>query len=512
MNTKRILAAILASLMLLPALTACTPDTPDSPDTSDTSVQDTTASGGDTSDTAAPADTTTAETEPRETERHEIKDDLPKDLNFGGRTFTAYVGRIAANDQFVLGSEEFEGDVVNDAVYERNINVQEQLKFTLKADGYEMKWNTIGPAVSTLILAGDSTYDIFMGQQYGMTALVGQRMFVNAYELKHINFEQPWWMNDYMDALSLGNKYRFLLISDFNTQAISNIRANIFNKTLYEKIYGNPDELYRLTLDGKFTLDYMSQLMKGAYADLNGDGVTDIDDQLGLITDGLYASVDSFVYAADIPFTSRDKEGFVQLTMINDRAITLAEKLCAFFQQQAVLTRSSGRQKEIFAKGTSLFLGNGMLVQASELRDMEDDFGILPHPKLDETQKEYRSLVHDQALLTGVSIASVNLDMVGAVLEALSAESYRRVTPAYYETALKMKYSRDSISSQMIDLIKNTMTTEFIFAYNSSMNNLGQIYRTMITNNLPNYVSNVEARIGAAETNLADLIKVFKGE
>ena len=106
--------------------------------------------------------------------------------------------------------------------------MQEQLNFTLKADGYDMSWNTIGPAVSTLIMAGDSTYDIFMGQQYGMTSLVGQKMFINAYELDHINFEQPWWMNTYMDELSLGNQYRFLLISDFNTQAISNIRADIW--------------------------------------------------------------------------------------------------------------------------------------------------------------------------------------------------------------------------------------------------------------------------------------------
>ena len=35
----------------------------------------------------------------------------------------------------------------------------------------------------------------------------------------------------------------------------------------------------------------------------------------------------------------------------------------------------------------------------------------------------------------------------------MSAETYRRVTPAYFETAIKNKYSRDSETSQMLDII-----------------------------------------------------------
>lgn len=39
------------------------------------------------------------------------------------------------------------------------------------------------------------------------------------------------------------------------------------------------------------------------------------------------------------------------------------------------------------------------------------------------------------------------------MLEILNYESYKTVIPAYYETALKTKYSRDAESSEMIDLI-----------------------------------------------------------
>ena len=158
MYTERILAALLASLMLVPALAACS----DEPSPAG-------------NDTSAPADTTTAaDTEPKETERSEIKDDLPADLKFDGRTFTIYVGTQDVYDKYVMGDEEKEGDVVNDSVWERNLNVQEQLGFVLKANAFEATYNTIAASVSTLVMAGDSNYDIFMGHQYGMTSLVSQ--------------------------------------------------------------------------------------------------------------------------------------------------------------------------------------------------------------------------------------------------------------------------------------------------------------------------------------------------
>ena len=173
-------------------------------------------------------------------------------------------------------------------------------------------------------------------------------------------------------------------------------------------------------------------------ADLNGDGKTDVDDQLGLLTYALAAAVDPFVYSS-IKFTTRDKDGFVQLNMKTDEAVALTEKLCAFFHQPAVSSKADGKQVAIFAKGNVLFLGNGTLSNASssEMRDMENDFGVLPHPKGSEEQESYYSLVHDTAMVTAVPVTVKDTEKVGAVLEALAAQSYRTVTPAFFDVALK---------------------------------------------------------------------------
>ncbi len=495
MTIKRILASLLASLMLIPAMAAC----------SDSSAEST--------DTTAAAETTVpAETEPVETDRSQIKDDLPTDLKFNGQNFGVYVGTQAVYDGFIMGQEEKAGDVVVEAVWERNTRVQEQLDFVIKADPYATAYNTIAGAVSTLILAGDSTYDIYLGAQYGMTQLVPQKMFVNGYDLKYVNYEQPWWMNNFMDEISLGKDYRFLLVSDYNTQTISYIRALFFNKVLYEKIYGDPNELYREALDGKWTLDRLNELVSGAYSDLDGNGTVDLTDQLGFITNQLLSTTDGFVYGSEVEFYTRDKDGFIQLKMMSDEAVRLLEKLNGFFNQTAVNTKSGGKETAIFTEGKSLFLGNAMLNNATSMRDMEDDYGYLPNPKIYPEQEAYHSVVHDTALLTGVSVASQRLELTGAALEALAADSYRRVTPAWYESALKLKYARDDISSQMIDMIKDAMTTNFIFAYNGSLNSIAHVFRTLITNNSNDYASTVQSKLPAAEQKLAELIAVFKGQ
>ena len=61
----------------------------------------------------------------------------------------------------------------------------------------------------------------------------------------------------------------------------------------------------------------------------------------------------------------------------------------------------------------------------------------------------------------------------------------------YYEVALKLKYTRDDISAQFIDMIRDGATTDFIYANNYAFNgnNLGTIARTMMQNKSADYMS-----------------------
>ena len=496
--TYRLISLLLASLMLLPMAASCSADPQDSGDAADT--------------TAAPVDTTAADTTTEaETGRNAVKDTLPEGLNFSGETFQIYVAAEATNTKFFAGQEELNGDIVNDTVHARNQAVEERLGITLQHDGKSDAYNTVAKSVSNLILANDDTYDLYMGHQYGVATLVPQKLFQNAYDVKHLDFTQPWWNNEYMNATALGDKYRFLLAGDYFITCLTNERVVFYNKDLYGDLYGDPDGLYTEVLDGKWTIDRMCELSAGAYADLNGDGKSDPADRLGFVANKVNASVDGFVYGTDIAFTTRDEEGFVQLSMVSDDAVLLLEKLITLFSQTGTNHDNGGTQNAIFKAGTALFLGNGMLSTAEDLRDMEQDFGFLPHPKLDEEQKNYRTLVHDQAFLGCIPVTNNNTDMTGAVLEALCSESYRTVVPAWYESALKLKYARDDISSQMIDLLNSTMSTDFIYAYNASLDSIGTYYQKMVKNGTVAWASHMKKVEPAAAKKLQDLIDTFKG-
>lgn len=65
----------------------------------------------------------------------------------------------------------------------------------------------------------------------------------------------------------------------------------------------------------------------------------------------------------------------------------------------------------------------------------------------------------------GIYSGCQNIPAAAALLEAIAAESMRSVTPAYYDMALKYRYTRDEDSAEMIDLIHDSIYIDFAFAW-----------------------------------------------
>ena len=61
--------------------------------------------------------------------------------------------------------------------------------------------------------------------------------------------------------------------------------------------------------------------------------------------------------------------------------------------------------------------------------------------------------------------------MTGAVLECLGSEGYRQVTPALFETSMKLKYASGQDDSDMYDLIRSSIYID-----------LGRIFTTSFSN------------------------------
>lgn len=141
--------------------------------------------------------------------------------------------------------------------------------------------------------------------------------------------------------------------------------------------------------------------------------------------------------------------------------------------------------RDMFARGGAAMATIRILeLENSAIRGMEQEFGVVPMPKFDENQKEYRTLLHDQftilSILTTVTKEEGRLDEVGAVLEAMASISYKTVRPAYYETTLRTQIAKDPQSAEMFDLIIDNIYMDAGIIYTIPLNTFHDYFRRIV--------------------------------
>ncbi len=451
--------------------------------------------------------------EPETYSRENTPDSLPT-LDFNEATVKiAYRGDD--NTRLLETEGEDSGDVVSDAVYRRNISVEERLNVKLEFIAGNSEHEAYMRDIRTTLMANDDSYDIIDSIQWRATPLAVEGYFKNLADAPYIDYSQPWWSNEYMNDIQVSADTRYLLAGDISIWQLRNMSCMYFNKRLYENAFGDPNDLYSTVLDGKWTYDLLSKYVKDVWQDLDSDAKTSKDDIIGIGTTPV-SQTDHFSYTAGIKFTERDSDGYPILLKNQERNVSLIEKLYElYFETPGMLFYEDafamdGELVDLFNNGTSLFYAN-RFYSAEKFRDMTDPYGMIPYPKLDEAQENYYALVHDSTTLFCIPVSVSDIEMPCAVLEAMCAENYRTVTPAYYEVALKVKYTQDDISSQIIDLLHDNVRTDFVYANNycfSSSVKLGTISRTLMgygTEPSKNYMSMYDSIKSAVEADIENI-------
>ena len=269
-------------------------------------------------------------------------------------------------------------------------------------------------------------------------------------ELPHIDLTKPWWSQKMNEALSIHNKLYFAY-GDYNLTTFDYTHVLVYNKAIAER--NQLGNIYDLVNDGKWTFDVYGEMAETATQDLNGDTVMDENDIFGFVSDAKQVLPDFWI-AGGVTSISKDADDTPIFTLEGD------EKFYGVIEKIFSITRDNNSWTDgVFNKSdVSLFKNGGALFADSSfkgvsgMRDMNDDFGIIPFPKYDEAQDAYYSRV-EGGMVTMVPKTNTKLEMTGAVLEALAYESRKTTIHAYYDTALKGKYARDPESVEMLDLI-----------------------------------------------------------
>jgi hypothetical protein len=121
----------------------------------------------------------------------------------------------------------------------------------------------------------------------------------------------------------------------------------------------------------------------------------------------------------------------------------------------------------------------GLLRFSADFRAMEDDYGILTVPKWDENQAEYHTTSHANYSLLSVpvTVPEERHNMIGAAMEALAFEGYRTTTPAYFDSTLKDKFSRDEETLQVLDILRDGLEFQPVMIYYKSMGDILHLFR-----------------------------------
>lgn len=422
------------------------------------------ACSSDTGDDAAVTTVTEAaetETETEETTADAFEADGLLDLDFGGKTVSIYVRGDTIDTEFTADND---GDIVNDALYTRNMKVEERLNVDLNifanttTDFWgqrEIYMNTVIAAV----MAGDKSIDIAGGLSVLHPIMIQNDIFFDMLGdgMEHLEFTRPWWSTSLIDKLAVGGRL-YLASGEASLGVIKGMMCFLFNKKQISDF--GLDDPYKLVTDGKWTLDALREMSAVAYQDLNGDGAVDVGDNFGLVIDNENHAV-NFTTACGLTPMSYDSEGVPHFDMASEKFVDVMDrcKEMVEWDSSAVNFDNKREYAEAFPSGRAMFI-TAEFASVVIFRDSDTDFGVIPFPKYDEAQDRY--ITTPRSTFSAFSIPiTADKEITSAVLEAFASESYRTVSPAYFESALKVKYSRDEISAQMFDIIKGGVEYDF---------------------------------------------------
>lgn len=482
---------------------------------------------GSTSGTEETVDTADAVTETAVMETE--KPDPFAEFDYEGRTFRIENSINQASDSFVSsnylieGHEELTGDAASDAAFARNLAVEELLNVQLDYTQVDQGYAAVGSHIRNYCLAGDDRYELLINDMYGISALTVEGLFYNVLDGKHFDFTQPYWYRQFMEDISINSHFQYMLCGDYFIDLLRCSHCLVFNKDYYTDLFGNSDALYETVINGDWTLDAWFQLVDSAYQDLNGNGQKDNEDAFGYNAYSDWGPAIPIMICADPGYIERDAEGYPVVTMNNERTMKLIDEIARLWQSDGTAAKAINDGYEynaepIFTSGRALFYGYQRLgsLESELLRSTEHEIGVVPYPKLDDAQAEYISSSHDTAELGVIplTLPETELDYVSAVLEVLCRETYEEMLPVYYEMSLKLKYTRDSQSAQMLDIIHDHLGNGFVLAWGGA---LGQLFLQNTTHAAAmaggsgNFASKYASVSKSALQKLDGYIEVFKG-
>ena len=218
------------------------------------------------------------------------------------------------------------------------------------------------------------------------------------------------------------------------------------------------------------------------------------------------------VYADGLTICSKDDATDIPYISLGEKSETLAlasEKITDIVYN-GNKTLMNNQIIEAFSEGRALFLAE-ITGYLDVFRSMEDNFGIVPYPKLSSSQERYCTTNSSCIMVFSIPAFSYKqneLERSSIIFEGLNSESYKLIRPAYYIDVLKGKQTRDYRDYEMLDLIRNSRVYDF-----GLFNDLGKltgIFASLASTKNPKVSSLLKKSITAGEKKLNGILEKYQ--
>ncbi len=448
----KVLILLLVLLMLVPYAAACKKD--DTPDADSSDVSE-----------------STPNEDGSESSKYDVADGLG-DITLNGRTIRiAYVEGMDYDSE--VDVNRLSGDVVADDVYRRNIAVEKRLNATIqgvaKGGGIHGAVNSVSEAV----LAGlPADHDFGLAPSYTVCGLITQGLYNDLNDVPNLDLSRTYWAQFLNDTYDVGG-VQYSASGAISLSFYKFVFVTLINDTMLKTKSDAPD-LVKVVKDGRWTIEYHTQLIKDYYVN-KGDSGKDDEDILGFVgATGI--DLDAYISSGDLTILKKGDDGFYSYQFDLAKATAIMDDIVALYNSSATFAYTSDDMEELamkkFSKGEALSTTSRLIeLESADMKMMKDEYTILPVPRLNEDQEAYYSLISDRftSVYVPVTVKGDDLWAVGAMMEALAAESYRRVVPTYLETVLRTRFTSSPEKWQIMNDIMSNVKMDACLPFTNTL-------------------------------------------
>lgn len=502
---KRIIAFLLALVTLVLCLGACAESIGE-----ETTPEVTNATPTNTDPETSPAPTTPTTDE---WGRPYVEPPTPEGTKLDDGTVITMLLRYSETYNREFRSKEENGDMLNDEIYKRNLQLEEDLNFTFEFIETASREEGNNLTIAEFESGGSSGIDIVTNYAYYSTVASLRDCYANLHDIETLKLENPWWKQTYIDAATIKDQLYFI-VGDLNLQVVDRSIAIYYNATLAEE-YQMPN-LYDIVLDNQWTIDKLIEYTKDTWVDTNQSGEIDISDRIGIIGINGSEAFDGMLPAFNIDIIGKTADGGLELIWDVEKVSKAIDLQIQLYKQNngACLISSSADLRNKFTSGDALFWVTVVYPDAvtnQALRGMNDSYGLIPLPKFDAEQENYHTAVQDAYSIMSVMSTSRQLPAVGTVLEEWNYRSYMDILPVYCEVIMKTRYLANVESGMIFDIIRNSAKFNTAMIYSSELENIANTNRDVAKSGNNTFASTYKQKQRMYSKRIEALLKYFEG-